>query len=440
MTRFLQFLRRQLAAKIVFTLAIGVSSATALANGELDTFSNQAWSPDSTWLAFNPIDRSELFFTSFKAPLHLLLRPMGDISLDLHGIVSPNAPTAEVLRRTGKDARTVPSPGRSKLSLLEWSRDSKAVAYQIDRNTRGIFSVSDASVTQRLSKADALPWWKHDDLRITFELVGATKDRAPGYWIRAVRPDGTVVKQVAFENSREIRQLTVLRFRNVSFLSPNNRFLLYPRFGEKGWQLILDPIQGDSVPRALTDPSSTPPYEWKLTNDARYLAVAESEYTLKVGDIDDWANAQKVPLANLAVTISWSVDGRFLACNDKQLLFLLTRAGDKDGALGDLLMVTDSCSPRFWGWRGTRLYFGDARTDPTNLFYVDAERPGLRPIQIVKARDWQSAPREISVSPDGSRMVCLVIEFDSEGRALPQLWQIALQPGAQWELVYSFKP
>jgi hypothetical protein len=128
-----------------------------------------------------------------------------------------------------------------------------------------------------------------------------------------------------------------------------------------------------------------------------------------------------------------------VACNDKNQLLLLTRGSDKDKGGSDLFMITDSCSPRFWGWRGSRLYFGDSRSDPTNLYYVDAERPGLRPVQIVKARDWQSAPREISVSPDGKRMVCLVVEFDGEGRPLPQLWQIALQPGAQWQLVYSFK-
>jgi len=109
--------------------------------------------------------------------------------------------------------------------------------------------------------------------------------------------------------------------------------------------------------------------------------------------------------------MSWSSDGRFLACNDKQVLYLLVR-GDNEARLA---RVSDFCATQFWGWRGTKLYFGDGRSDALDVYVVDPEKRNLKPVQVVKARHWHSAPRELSISPDGKTLVCLVFELDSEG-------------------------
>ena len=85
-----------------------------------------------------------------------------------------------------------------------------------------------------------------------------------------------------------------------------------------------------------------------------------------------------------------------------------------------------------------QLIFGDAKTDAPNLCTIDAESHS-QPAQIVQARAWGSAPREISLSPDGNQMACLVSEFDSEGRPELRLWVIELKTGSKWELLYAFR-
>ena len=406
----------------------------------LDTFGGRGWSPDGQWLAINPVNQNELFFIPAQTGRSYMLRPLVDLDLDTRGVFSSAPSKKQASSDPVSLAQAVPSPGLGKLEMVEWAPDSRTAAYQVDRKTRAVFSVVEGAVTSRIDATKPLPWNSADDLRLAFELVAGSGDRAARYWLRILRTDGKIVKEVSFGNPREIRQMSLLRFGEAAFLSPNKQFLLYPRLTEKGWQLMQDPITGDAPARALTGPTVDPPVEWKLTKDCRYLAVAEDTYTLTVGELADWAKAEKVPLGNLSVTMNWSPDGRFLACSDKQQLYLLIRDNSEGRLVKDFVMVSDICAPQFWGWRGARLYFGDARTDPTNVFCIDTDKPNLKPQAIVKARNWHSAPREISISPDGKTMVCLVFEFDSEGRSMPQLWKVAVRPDAQWELMYSFRP
>lgn len=103
----------------------------------------------------------------------------------------------------------------------------------------------------------------------------------------------------------------------------------------------------------------------------------------------------------------------------------MPRDGDKPR------LIAENCSPAFWGWRGSRLYFGDRRTDLTNLSRVDTEHLGPPEQVTARARQWETATREVSLSPDGQRLVCLVAEIDYPGRAVWQLWQCAVQTNAE---------
>ncbi len=418
-------LLRALRLPVAVVAAIFLASHAASANGGLDTFSGVGWSPDSEWLGFNWPEKNELFFISLKTKRSYLLKPVGAVDVDVTDVYSGESPS-KTLERDPRKTRLVPSPGYGKLQLQDWSPDSSAALYQTDRDHRAIFSIVEAAVKQRLDASAPAPWAKPDELRVTFELITTR------YRMRVQRPDDTVVKEISFDDPREVRQIGTVRYRGASFLSPDAQFVFYPRVSRAGWQLMREPVRGDGKPEPVTSPSPTAPYEWKLTTDGRSLAVADNE-SLRLGALDQWAGAQSVPLGNRSITMAWSPDGQFLAYNDRQSLFLLKRGSDKP------VLVSDSCAPRFWGWRGTKLYFGQALTDPTNLFEVDLDRP-TEPKQIVKARGWETAPREISVSPDGTRLVCMVIDFDGEGRPLPQLWKIDLRPGTEWELLYTLRP
>lgn len=415
-------------------LCLGVP---AHARDYLDSLNGRGWSPDSKWIAFNPVGQNELFFLAPKSGKSYLLKPVGDVMFDTSNMFSANA--AATNRSAEASTVTVPAPGKSKLEPTEWSPDSESVAYGIDRKTRGIFVLYTQSVTNRVASTELLPWQSERDLRVAFELVAGMKDRGARYWLRVVRPDGKVVKEVSFENPKEIRQMGLLRFTEASFLSPDKQFLLYPKLGEKGWQLLYDPVGSATGPRALTEPYADPPLEWKLSPDSRYLAVAESSYSLAVGAVDDWPHAEKLPLTNLSMTLAWSPDSRYLACNAREQLYLLVRNNNGERVVSDFFLVSDFCSPTFWGWRGTKLFFGDIRSGSTSIYLVDTERPRAAE-QIVKPREWKSAPRERSISPDGSMFVCLMMEQNSEGQLSPQVWKIDLRPGADWQKIYTFKP
>ena len=403
----------------------------------LDSLNGRGWSPDGTWVAFNPVGQNELFFLAPKSGKSYLLKPVGDVNFDTSDMFSAAAATSN--RSTEAATVTVPAPGKSKLEPTEWAPDSRSVAYTIDRKTRGVFVLYTHTVTNRAAITQLLPWQSERDLRVAFELVAGAKDREARYWLRVVRPDGKVVKEVSFDNPKEIQQMGLLRFTEASFLSPNKQSLLYPKFSDKGWQLIYDPVASAEPAHPLTEPCGDSPLEWKLSPDSRYLAVAESTYYLAVGAVDDWPHAEKVPLTNLSMTIAWSADSRYLACNAREQLYLLVRNNEGDRIVADFFLVSDFCSPTFWGWRGTKLFFGDVRSGSTSIYVVDTDRPRAAE-QIVKPREWTSAPRERTIAPDGSMFLCLMMEQNPEGQLSPQVWKIDLRPGAEWQKIYTFKP
>ena len=330
--------------------------------------------------------------------------------------------------------RVVASPGRDTLTLVEWSPDSKQVVYQAGMQTNAMFSVLDESVTRRMASSDILPWHKPDELRVTFELVSANSGRPAGYWMRVQKFDGTTVKQVAFDDPREIHLIPAVRYREVSFLAANGRFILSPRVGSNGWQVVRESIvDGDGAPRAVTKPSPTEPYQWQLSHDDRFLALVEGD-TLRIGSVDDWEHARTISLPHESVLVRWSPDDKFLALLDEHALSVMGRDDDRPK------VVTENCSMRFWGWRDTRLYFGEARGDLTDLSYVDTEHFSTAPTRVsARKREWESATREVSLSPDGKRLVCLVPETDYAARTVWQLWSRLLTANAEWQLMYELK-
>lgn len=406
----------------------------AFAQGDhADPLGGSRWSPDSEWVALNWPGQPELFLISLKTGASFTLRPSGDLQLDGGKVFATQAPAVGIdLRHT---TRTVASLGRDRLTLLEWSPGGKQVAYQATPQTNAVFSILEESVKRRVASSQPLPWHKPDELRVTFELVSATSDHPAGYWMRVQRLDGSTVKQVAFDDLREIHLIPAVRYREVSFLSANGKFVLYPRaVGSNGWQLVREPlVETNAVPQPVTKPSATEPYQWQLSHDDRLLALVEGD-TLSIGAADDWAHAKKISLPHESVLVRWSPDDKFLALLDGHELSVMGRDDDRPK------LVTDSCSSRFWGWRGTRLYFGNAVTDLTDLSYVDAEHL-LSPTRVsARKREWESATREVSLSPDGTRLVCLVPETDYAARTVWQLWQRSLQQtNAEWQLMYEIK-
>jgi hypothetical protein len=53
--------------------------------------------------------------------------------------------------------------------------------------------------------------------------------------------------------------------------------------------------------------------------------------------------------------------------------------------------------------------------------------------QILKAGPWQTAPREIAMSPDGQQVMCLVANFDGSGRGYWQVWRHTLPRMSEWQ-------
>ena len=316
--------------------------------------------------------------------------------------------------------------------LVEWSPDSKQVVYQVGTQTNAMFSVLDESATRRMAL------WRFalaqaDELRVTFELHGARAHMAEGYWMRIEKADDTIVKWIVFEDPRENHLIPAVGYREVSFLSANGKFILYPRVGSNGWQVVRESLaSGDAAPRAVTKPSPTEPYQWQLSHDDRLLALVEGD-TLRIGAVDNWEHARAISLSHESVLVRWSPDDRSLALLDGHVLSVMGRDDDRPK------LVTENCPSRFWGWRGTRLYFGDAQGDLTDLSYVDAEHLAAPTRVSARKREWESATREVSLSPDGKRLVCLVPETDYMARTVWQLWQRDLTANAEWQLMYEMK-
>jgi hypothetical protein len=419
----------------LFLLLVGSSSrwpggAAAAQDHRIDRLGGTSWSPDSGWLAFNWPERPDLFIISLKTGRSFTLRPAGDLGLDRGQVFASVSPSGSSDPR--HTSWIVASPGQDKLTPLQWSSNSVNIAYQVDTKTNAIFSVLEESITHRLAATDVPPWLSPDELRTTLQFVVPTKDRPERYRMRIERLDGAIVKEIAFDDLRELRQVASARYHDTSFLSANHQFVLYPRVTSNGWRIMREPLDGSAPPQSLTKPDPREPYQWQLSGDDRFLAVVQGD-ALTVGARDDWGRAKTISLAHDSVTISWSPDGRFLGLLDHRSLFVLPRDGDQ------LKLVTENCAQRFWGWRGSRLFFGDPRTDLTNLSCIDAEHPGP-PTQILKARKWETATRDVWLSPDGLRVACVVAEIDYMGRAVWQLWESAVQTNAQWQLMYELKP
>ena len=419
-----------------FWLAIDVA-----AQGDgTDRLGGSSWSPDGEWLAFNWPERPELFVISPKSGASFLLRPAGDIQLEGGQVFSAQAETGQAdARRT---TRVVAGPGRDKLTLLEWSPDSTRIAYRAGGGTSAVFSVLEGAVTRRIAASDVLPWHKPDELRVIFELISPGPDRPARYSMRVEKLDGASVRQLAFEEAREVRCIATVRYHDTSFLSGNHQFILYPRVTTNGWGILRESLaDGATAAQPVTKPSPHEPYQWQLSSDDRFLALVEGD-ALAVGALDDWGHAKTVSLPHDSVTVRWSPDGRFLAFLDERALYLLaptSRSGQaRDGDRPRL--VTENASQRFWGWRGSRLYFGDPRTDLTNLSCVDADHLAPPTQVTTKAARWGTATREVKLSPDGTQLVCLVVEIDYMGRILWQLWQTAVHTNTEWQLMYELKP
>ncbi len=412
----------------------------AVAQGDsMDQLGGSSWSPDGQWLAFNWPERPELFVISPKSGASFMLRPAGDIILEEGQVFSAQAETEQAgVRHT---ARVVASPGRDKLTLLEWSPDSTRVAYQAGGGTNAVFSVREGAVTRRLAASDVLPWHKPDELRVTFELIGLGPDRPARYSMRVEKLNGARVRQIAFDDAREMRCIATVRYHDTSFLSGNRQFMLYPRVTTNGWEIMRESLTDGAVaPQPVTKPSPHEPYQWQISGDGRFLALVEGD-SLIVGALDDWAHAKTISAPHDSVSVRWSPDGRFLAFLDGRSLYLLGPLGAEGAGNGDQLkLVTENASQRFWGWRGPRLFFGDPRTDLTNLSCVDVDHLGPPTQVTTKRARWGSATREVKLSPDGTQLVCLVVEIDYMGRVLWQLWQTAVQPNAEWQLMYELKP
>ena len=423
---------------LVFLLGFGLSlfhltiSAVARADAT-DLLSGWRWSPDNEWVALNWPERPELFVISAKSGVSFTLRPSGDIPLDGGQVfATQGSPGGVDLRHT---TRTVASPGRGPLALLEWSPDSTQFAYRTSAQSNAIFSVVNNSVTRQLAAWEPLPWRKTGELHVAFELLLNAKSNRPTSYLLGVQTlNGVFVKQVLFENPREIHLIPVVREGEASLISGDGQFVLYPRaVGGSDWELVRESvIDSNAAPQPVTKPGPAEPYQWQLSHDDKFLALLEGN-TLRIGALDDWAHARAVALPHDSVLARWSPDDRFVALLDGQSLSVMNRDS------GDPTLVTESCPSRFWGWRGRRLYFGDARGDLTDLSYVDAGHV-TPPVRVSTWKhEWSSATRDVDLSPDATRLVCIVPEIDYMARTVWQLWERDVRTNGEWQLMYEMK-
>jgi hypothetical protein len=413
----------------------------------LDSTRGGGWPPDSKWLAFNPVNQDNLLIISLAGRKNFLLRPTGEILLDTSNVIAPTGSeparttsVARIERGMEKFALAISSPGRGKLEALEWSPKSDVVAYKIDRYRRATFSVLDQSVTGIYAPNEPLPWMRPDARRVTFDFERATTNRPSRYVIRVVTADLTPVRELSFEHPREVQRLSLLRGTESTFLTPDGQTLIYPRFHDGRWQLVTEPVTDSAGPQPLTEPAPGAPYEWRLSPNGKYLAVVEGASSLAIGPLTDWSKAERVTYSNLTMSVEWSPDGRFLAANDRRVLYLLEFDPAAGKVVGGLQTVYHPVSAQYWGWRGSRLIFNPSAGHPADLLFLDTADGDRIPRVLVKARQWNSAPAVRTISPNGKTYVCLFMEISGTGQYVHEIWRIQLEPTAQWELVHRWIP
>ncbi|MEI6085113.1 MAG: hypothetical protein WCS70_12535 [Verrucomicrobiota bacterium] len=415
-----------------------------LARDNLDSTRGRGWSPNNRWLAFNPVNQDSLFIVNLGGHRNFLLKPVGAVVLDTGNVFASGRSSTNRVDTdkpvTDGITMSIGSPGRNKLEPLEWSAKGDAVAYSVDRKTRAAFSVLDETVLGTFASTNALPWLTPDDLRVTFVFERTTTNSPSRYLMRVVRPDGSLAKEIVFQDPKELQRLSLLRSTESTFLTPNHETLIYPRVVGDRWQLVTQPVAGTTGPRSLTSPGPSAPYEWRLSPDGKTLAVVEGATSIAIGPLTDWKAAERVTFSNLTVNVEWSPDGRFLAVNDRQNLYLVEYDKDAGKVIGEMTRVHSTCSAQYWGWRGSRLIFNDTTGHPADLYYVDVAGADRRVQLLVKNKGWRSAPVLRTISPDGTTFVCLVMEIDGEGRTVHDIWKIKLVPDAEWELVHRWIP
>lgn len=410
------------------TLLCGVTTGYGL--DFLDGQKRLVWSPNGRWLVFNWPLRNDLFVVEADSGRAYRLQPVGDYKPEAGIVVAPDASGAAGARGPTRPAIGVPSPGTGKLTWEEWSPDSRYFLYRYGKNQRAIYDTEQHRVTEIVVMSAQAPWTDPAALRVDFENRRATDELPAAMVLRVRRPSGEVLKEIEFTQTAEMSHLNAMRFRPITFLSHRGDFVVYPRLTEDGWCLMRARVSNDDSPTPIGSPGPDPPYEWKLTADDEAMVVVERD-RLVWGRLRDWANASAHRYGGAAISAAWSGSGRYLAWQSKQSLFLCRRDG------GEPVVVSDYCAPRFWGWRGDRLLFGHSRASRANLFEVNPEDGKVR--QILTAHAWQVAPQEISLSPNGERLACLVHQFDGNGVGWWELWVAAVRPDATWELIFAWR-
>jgi len=433
MNHFANWRRRGLPVRLISWLGVA-TLCLAVQTSAVDFLGGQgrlAWSPNGRWVVFNWPMKDDLFALDTQSMRTFLLKPAGDVQTDEAWVLSAESPATERERGKQRVPRNVASPGTGKLTFLEWAPDSERFGYRYAKGKRAVFSVNEGRVMQKVAASELFPWESAAEIVSEFDYVKPAAGEPARYRLRVQKRDGTLLREFWFVNVEEVSQIASMRFRDISFLANNRQFALVPRFTDAGWVIMREPILSRDAPRPVTAPVPQPPHEWKLAPDDTYLVLTDRQ-GLRMGPLASFAEARSVPLKNVAVTTAWSADGRFLAYQTKQTLYLWPRDG------GEPKAVSDVCASRFWGWRGAQVLFGHAQNGFANLHRVHVAEGTAQ--SVVNAPEWQTAPREIALTNDGSKLGALVTQIDGAGRTFWQLWQVPVQPGAEWELVYAFRP
>lgn len=404
--------------------------AAAHATNFLDGQRRLVWSPDGRWVVFNWPLRPELFVVEIATGRAYRLQPVGDYRPEAGIVVAPDASGSSDGRGRMRAAIGIPSPGTGKLTWEEWSPDSRFFLFRYGKNQLAIYGVDERRVTELLAPPARPPWVDAAELTVEFESRRATEDVPAAVILRVRRASGEPVKEIAFTQITEMGHINAMRFRPITFLSHRRDFVLFPQRTEAGWHLMRASLTHAEPPSPLGAATAEPPYEWKLSADDEGLVVVERNRVVW-GSVRDWANARTHPYSGAAVTAAWSDSGRYLAWQTKQSLYVCHRDHPAPKR------VSDECAPRFWGWRGERLVFGHSRDSRANLYEVEPETGEVRP--VLKAHPWQAAPQEISLSPRGDRLACLVHQFDGNGVGFWELWVAPVRPDATWELIFTWR-